>query len=357
MNRQPSSYNRRLPIEIMIQYNRAFHWYTVFVWCCTVLLLVAGGLVTSTGSGLAVPDWPLSYGQVMPPMVGGIFFEHGHRMIASFVGFLTVILTVWTMKVEGRRWVRWISVAALVAVILQGLLGGLTVYLLLPPAISASHATLAQTFFCLVASLAFFTSRWWLSHGASELSIPRNTARVVVITLAAVYVQLILGSIMRHTDSGLAVPDFPLAYGQIIPSLSSESLVNYNQQLIRSDLRLAADGAIERNQIIIHMLHRFWAVVTSLCVILSAVRLWGLGGISPRFKSLSVLMIATVILQFSLGALTVLTHKSVEIATAHQTVGALLLVSVVLSALHVYRIAPARLNSESLPMNGEEVVA
>ncbi|MGB2867337.1 MAG: COX15/CtaA family protein [Bacteroidota bacterium] len=341
----------------MNEYKRALHWYTVFVSFCTVLLLVAGGLVTSTGSGLAVPDWPLSYGQVMPPMVGGIFFEHGHRMIASFVGFLTVILTFWIMKVEKRRWVRWISVASLAAVILQGLLGGLTVYLLLPPAVSASHATLAQTFFCLVASLALFSSRWWLTRSPASISIPRNTMVIVAMSVVAVYIQLILGSVMRHTDSGLAVPDFPLAYGQLVPSLSSESLAKYNEQLIRSDLRLAADGAIERGQIVIHMLHRFWAVVTSIFVIASAFKLRKLSGISRRFGSLSLALIGVVVLQFSLGALTVLTHTSVEIATAHQTVGALLLVTVVLSALHLYRIAPVRLISEKLVVNGKEAVA
>ena len=142
------------------------HRYIKLVVASTVLLIAAGGMVTSTDSGLAVPDWPNTYGQFMfsfplEKMVGGIFYEHGHRMIASTVGFLTIILAIWTWKVEPRRWVRWLGVAALGAVILQGLLGGITVLLLLPAPISIGHAGLAQLFFCLTISLALFTSPGW----------------------------------------------------------------------------------------------------------------------------------------------------------------------------------------------------
>src|SRR5262245_8857817 len=126
------------------------HRFAVLSACCTFLLVIAGGLVTSTDSGLAVPDWPLSYGQVMPPMVGGIFYEHGHRMVATFVGFLTVVQTIWFWRKEPRRWVKFLGVIALCAVVIQGLLGGLTVLFLLPTAISVLHATLAQIFFSLM---------------------------------------------------------------------------------------------------------------------------------------------------------------------------------------------------------------
>ena len=139
-------------------------------------MLIAGALVTSNDAGLSVPDWPLSYGSLMPPMIGGIFYEHGHRMIASFVGLLSIILAVWLWRVysrrpPGERWLRWLGVAALGAVIVQGLLGGLTVLFYLPPAVSSAHATLAQLFFATVVSIALFTSAWWSATPACGFPI------------------------------------------------------------------------------------------------------------------------------------------------------------------------------------------
>src|SRR5437763_8862048 len=159
--------------------------------------------------------------------VGGIFYEHTHRIVASFVGFLTIVLTIWTFLGEKRVWLRWLSAAALSAVILQGVLGGLTVLFLLPAPISTLHACLAQTFFCLVIAIAVFTSPQWKSglplvrSRAESVSLPALCAA----TTAAVYVQLILGALMRHTAAGLAIPDFPLALGHIIPPFTSEKIV------------------------------------------------------------------------------------------------------------------------------------
>ena len=148
------------------------HRYAKFVSAATVLLIVAGGLVTSTGSGLAVPDWPTSYGWnmftfPMKHMVGGIFYEHGHRLIASGVGFLTIILALWLWRAEPRRWMRMLGFAALGAVCLQGLLGGITVLYFLPTAVSTAHAGLAQIFFCLTIAISLFTSRGW-TDGPSD---------------------------------------------------------------------------------------------------------------------------------------------------------------------------------------------
>ena len=128
----------------------------------TLVLIFIGGLVTSTGSGLSVPDWPLSYGMLMPPMVGGVFYEHGHRMAATLVGFLTLVLAIWTARVEPRPGVRRLAWAALAAVIAQGILGGITVLYLLPTPVSVTHACLAQLFFCATIALATVTSREWL---------------------------------------------------------------------------------------------------------------------------------------------------------------------------------------------------
>ncbi len=308
---------------------------------CTLLLIIAGGLVTSTGSGLAVPDWPLSYGQVMPPMVGGIFYEHGHRMIATFVGILTLGLAIWLWRAEPRRWVRVLGFVALGSVVIQGVLGGLTVKFLLPTAISVSHAMLAQTFFVIVCSIALFTSRWWLQERTRMPfeEVPSSTITFSFFVILAAYIQLILGALMRHTGSGLAVPDFPLAYGQLFPSLSQEKLAAYNQQLIYSDIRLAAEGTITGSQIIIHMLHRVWAIVVAVLVLWYALKIGKISSVDGRLRKFSYLLIGLVLIQFSLGVLTVLSHKAFELATAHVAAGALLLMACALTALHVLKLS------------------
>src|SRR6266704_6334687 len=145
----------------MVPFDRRRHRYAVVCACATAVLLVAGGLVTSTGSGLAVPDWPLSFGQVFPPMAGGVLFEHGHRLAATAVGCLTVVLALWTVVGDARPSVRALGLLALLAVVLQGLLGGITVLYKLPLAVSVTHACLAQTFFCLTVTLALVTSPAW----------------------------------------------------------------------------------------------------------------------------------------------------------------------------------------------------
>ena len=149
------------------------HRFAKFVAACTVLLILAGSLVTSNDAGLSVPDWPTSYGWSMftfPPSmwVANILYEHGHRLIASTVGFLTIILAAWLWMADSRRWMRFLGLAALGAVVAQGVLGGLTVLFFLPPAISTAHAALAEIFFCITISIALFTSPEWI-HGYGRL--------------------------------------------------------------------------------------------------------------------------------------------------------------------------------------------
>ncbi len=319
------------------------HRFLLFTAVCTFLLIVAGGLVTSTQSGLSVPDWPNTYGHFMfaypvDQMVGGIFYEHSHRMIASVVGFLTVIAAFWIWKREERRWVRNLGFAALGLVIAQGVLGGLTVLYLLPTPISVSHATMAQTFFCVMASLALLTSDWWRNRTAPVRAEGNQwLIRLSVATTLAVYIQLILGALMRHTEAGLAVPDFPLAYGQIFPSLSPESLARYNQQLIDMNLRLAADGPITATQIVIHMLHRIWAIAVLIGVLSTGISLIRRRAMERRFGVLGILLLALLVVQTTLGALTVLSAKAVPIATAHVAAGAALLATALLASLHAIR--------------------
>src|SRR6187401_3193764 len=184
---------------------RWLHRYAKLVAASTVLLIAAGGMVTSTGSGLSVPDWPNTYGRFMFlfPMdrwVGGIFYEHSHRLIASTVGFLTIILAVWAWRVEPRRWVRRLGFTALGAVILQGLLGGITVLLFLPPAVSIGHAGLAQLFFCMTVTMAVVTSPRW-RNTVDPVDDP-TLRKLAAATTALIYLQIILGATMRNNGAG-----------------------------------------------------------------------------------------------------------------------------------------------------------
>lgn len=181
-----------------------FHLFAVVMAAATFLLIIAGGLVTSTGSGLAVPDWPLSFGRFFPPMVGGVFYEHGHRLIAGTIGFLTLGMTAWVWRRPFSQTVRAVVSAALGTVILQALLGGLTVLLRLPPAVSIAHACLGQIFFCLMASLALVTSERW-NHPAQAAPETLKLRRLGAMTIGFIFLQLILGATLRHTGSLLHV--------------------------------------------------------------------------------------------------------------------------------------------------------
>lgn len=186
-----------------INYRPGLHRWSILLAFCTLLLVVAGGLVTSRDAGLSVPDWPLSYGKLMPPMEGGILYEHGHRMIATTVGLLTIVSMIWLLRTERRKWLRVLGVMALVAVIVQGVLGGLTVIYLLPWWISTAHACLAQLFFSTTVAMALFTSKWWLNGPTSIEEAPKFPIRG--LSLAApvlVLSQLALGAAARHKAIG-----------------------------------------------------------------------------------------------------------------------------------------------------------
>ncbi len=173
--------------------------YTKLLSLVTFLLVIAGGLVTSTKSGLSVPDWPLSYGQWMPPMVGGVRYEHTHRMIAALVGLLTLILAVWLGFAEKRRWVRWLGIGALAMVAAQGILGGMTVLFLLPAPISVLHACLAQTFFAVVICVAYVSSKEWFGGEHASSNEFLTLKKTLWLTVGLIYSQLILGATVRHT--------------------------------------------------------------------------------------------------------------------------------------------------------------
>src|SRR5215216_5717971 len=180
--------------------NRGLNRFAILVACATFFLIIAGALVTSHDAGLATPDWPLSNGQVFPKMVGNLFWEHGHRMVATTVGILTIVLMIYILRKEKRDWVRKLGIFALVAVIAQGLLGGLTVKMMLPLAVSSAHATLAQLFFCTMVSLSVFTAPGWREPRPSVEEQGRLPLRYLcVATAAAILTQLVLGATLRHS--------------------------------------------------------------------------------------------------------------------------------------------------------------
>ena len=180
--------------------NKGLNRFAILVACATFFLIIAGALVTSNDAGLATPDWPLSNGQVFPKMVGNLFWEHGHRMVATTVGILTIGLLFYILRKEKRSWVRKLGFFALLAVIAQGLLGGLTVKLMLPLAVSSAHATLAQLFFCTTVSIAVFTSRSWIE--AQPIYEDKNNLPLRYLctgALVTIFLQLILGATLRHS--------------------------------------------------------------------------------------------------------------------------------------------------------------
>jgi cytochrome c oxidase assembly protein subunit 15 len=192
-----------IPKTSSTPYDPAHHRFAMVSASCVFLLIIAGAMVTSTAAGLSVPDWPTSFGSLyrIPPMVGGVKFEHGHRMVAELAGLLTIILAVWTQRVDRRRWMRVLGWAALGTVIAQGLLGGLTVLFYLPPAVSTAHATLGQTYFCIMVSIALLTGKNGVVAPKPVIDSkerPRLTT-LAVLTVSAVWLQLIMGAAFRHS--------------------------------------------------------------------------------------------------------------------------------------------------------------
>jgi len=290
---------------------RLLHRYARLLAACTFILVIAGGLVTSTGSGLAVPDWPLSFGQLFPRMEGGVLYEHGHRLVAATIGLLTIGLVVLARRLEPRRWVRGVAWAALGAVILQGVLGGTTVLLRLPDAVSVAHAGLAQLFFALTVAFAVVVSPRFQDATPVDQPGAAGTRALTVATAAAIYVQVLLGAIVRHTGAGLAIPDWPLSFGRLVPEFTS---------------RLVAW----------QYLHRWFALVPTALIAWTALRV--LRRHRDAWLTRPALALgALVVVQIALGALTIWKRKAVTPTTAHVATGALLFVTAVLLAVRARR--------------------
>src|SRR5437773_4161910 len=255
--------------------SRGIHRLAAATAAATFVLIFVGALVTSTGSGLAVPDWPLSFGQVFPPMVGGVLFEHGHRLVAALVGLLTVALMVLLTQWESRIWVRWLARGAVLAVLLQGTLGGMTVLLRLPLVVSVTHACLAQAFLCLVITLAVCTAPGWQARPAGGVEQTQPALWILgTITAGMIYLQLILGALMRHMGAGLAIPDFPLAFGRLVPRLDASAVA-------------------------VHFVHRLGALAVTLCVGWTIVRVLSQYRAERRLLRPALLLGGLVLLQLT----------------------------------------------------------
>jgi len=372
-------------------HNRPLHAFAVLTALCTLGLIVLGGLVTSHGVGMAVPDWPTSYGYNMFALpvsmwlTGGVFHEHTHRLWASLVGVLVVALTRW---IGGRRargplaiiggseilagllllqlgpdWkgaghflsgiggvvllagVVWVrnkpSAAPLPAlawlafwlVQLQGLLGGLRVVLdahmfagtRLGVWFGVFHGCLGQAFLLLTAVMALLTSRLW-ARGFRESPVrlvPPLLHRLLVFTTGLIVLQLLLGATMRHQHAGLAIPDFPLAYGSLWPDTSPEAVARYNQQRIET----LAQNPITSTQIVLQMAHRLLAVAIVALVIACAMRVRRVLPQGHPIRWLAGVWLALIGLQFGLGAWTIWSNKAADIASLHVVCGALSLVT------------------------------
>jgi len=300
--------------------NLPLHLYATFVAASTAVLIFAGGMVTSTGSGLSVPDWPNTYGWFMwtfpvQHWVGGIFFEHSHRLIASTVGMLIMILAFCLWRAEPRRWVRRLGYVALAAVITQGVLGGLTVLLLLPAAISIAHASLAQLVFCLTITIALATSRGWNRAYAEVGAIPDDSVlrRVALVTTVAVYCQILMGATMRHNDAGLAIPDFPLAFGHLLPP--------------HWDAKIA-----------IHFAHRTGALIVTMLALATSGHVFYHHRSRRTLVRSAWLLLALISVQITLGALTVLSQKQPLINSLHVVTGASVLATSLVLTLRAHRV-------------------
>ena len=287
----------------------------------TFFLIFAGSLVTSTGSGLAVPDWPLSYGMVFPPMVGGVFYEHGHRMIATIVGFLTLVLAVWLVVREKRTWVRVLGCFALAMVIFQGVLGGITVLYFLPTAVSVSHAVTAQTFLVMTIVLAYSLSRERALRKEDLFEERKNPATSwCIATFLLIYGQLILGAVMRHTGSGLAIPDFPTVGGSWLPHFGTETLYAINDWRFEHDL-----PSITSSQCMIHFAHRIGALFILFALIGLNVT-WYQQNRTMRHRRGNIwLLNFFFFVQVLLGAFTIWSQKAPMVTSLHVTTGAFML--------------------------------
>ena len=343
----------RTPVAETNRFLPSFAWFTA---AATVLLICSGGMVTSKNAGLAVPDWPTTFGYNMfffpvSKWVGGIFFEHTHRLIASVIGFLTIVLAVWISRSTAPGWVKTCGWASLGAVILQGILGGLRVTLL-KDEIGIFHACVAQAFLGLLVVIALALSPVWQRLARSGATVPSRALTILAIIIAGlIYGQLALGATMRHQHRDLAITDFPLAYGQLVPATDLATIAKINRA---RDAQALSD--VTAGQIWLHMAHRFVAALIGLAITAFWLLVRRQRKSAGLVRGLSSLWFGLVILQIALGAWTIWSNKAADIATTHVAIGAMtfataIVISMVLLRLREFAQMPSAMH-ETAPLAG-----
>ena len=308
--------------------SKGLNRFAILVACATFFLIIAGALVTSHDAGLATNDWPLSNGQVFPKMVGNLFWEHGHRLVATTVGILTIVLLIYILRVEKRSWVRKLGVVALLGVVAQGLLGGLTVKLMLPLAVSAAHATLAQLFFCTTVSLAVFTSRSWIEAGRTSEGISPDKGGfplryLCTAALVTIFLQLILGATLRHS----ATWDQPLPVDLVLTHIGGALAVTIM-------LGIAATTTLRR-----HKGETFLTRPAMLALVLLVVQLFlGLAAYMTRLGSPNDPQPL---------------NPMISITVAHVACGALVFATTIVLTLRTYRVLGVQASAWEPGLNPE----
>lgn len=299
------------------------HRYATVCVGATLCLIFIGGLVTSTGSALAVPDWPLAFGHLIPKLEGGVRFEYGHRVAAGMVSVLTLGLAVWAGRREPRPAVRRMAYGAVGLVVFQAVLGGLTVLRQLPLALAVTHAATAQAFFCLIVAIAAIMNPRFGAASAEPGArpMPASLPMQAAATTAAIYLQILVGAVMRHLGAGLAIPDFPLAYGRLVPPLDS--------------------GFVE-----INFAHRCGALIVTILVAWTVARVLRNSAGAPHLRRMALALPALLALQITLGALTIWSGRAVLPTTAHVAIGAAVLATSLALTIRIYARAASQAGAE-----------
>jgi cytochrome c oxidase assembly protein subunit 15 len=304
-----------------------------------LFLIFVGGLVKSHEAGLSVPDWPTTYGENMflfpyEKWIGGVFYEHGHRLLASGIGFITVCVALATFLRDQRRLPRVLSIVAVLTVIAQGVLGGLTVIYQLPPAISMSHGILAQTFFLITITLCYLQSRTFRSAAPNQTSASeaRTIRRTAVIVIGVLYLQLFAGALMRHNGAGMALLDFPTMGGSWFPSVAPAVVYTANQLRAAVELPPTTPFAIT-----LHLVHRLGGVVVALAVFWLFRVVHPLSTRAAITRRVGSLLLGLTLVQITLGVASILTIREPFLTSLHVATGAALLGSALLVLLTTYR--------------------